>query len=66
LNELELIARFKQQSFLRERSLAALMKDADLAPELIKRRKFHLRGEKVRNRAMVGRIFARCTGSTEK
>jgi hypothetical protein len=31
-----------------------------LAPELLKRKKFHLVGEKAHDRAVVARIFARC------
>jgi heterodisulfide reductase subunit C len=60
LNELELIAEFKLSTFLRGRSLSFLLKDATLAPELMKRKKFHLLGEKAHDRAVVARIFARC------
>jgi heterodisulfide reductase subunit C len=60
LNELELIAEFKLSTFLRGRSLSFLLKDATLAPQLMKRKKFHLMGEKVHDRAVVARIFARC------
>jgi len=60
LNELELIAEFKLSTFLRGRSLSFLFKDATLAPKLTKRKKFHLLGEKVHDRAVVARIFARC------
>jgi heterodisulfide reductase subunit C len=60
LNELELIAEFKLTTFLRGRSLSFLLKDATLAPELMKRKKFHLVGEKVHDRAVLARIFARC------
>ena len=60
LNELELIAEFKLSTFLRGRSISFLLKDATLAPELMKRKKFHLAGEKARNRAVLARIFARC------
>jgi heterodisulfide reductase subunit C len=60
LNELELIAEFKLSAFLRGRSLSFLLKDATLAPQLMKRKKFHLVGEKAHDRAVVARIFARC------
>jgi len=60
LNELELIAEFKLSTFLHGRSLSFLLKDATLAPELMKRKKFHLVGEKARDRAVLARIFARC------
>jgi len=60
LNELELIGEFKLSTFVRGRSLSFLFKDATLAPELMKRKKFHLLGEKAHDRAAVARIFARC------
>ena len=60
LNELELIGEFKLSTFLHGRSLSFLLKDATLAPELMKRKKFHLVGEKARDRAVLARIFARC------
>lgn len=59
LNELELIALFKGEVFLRDRALPVLFEDADLAPKLQRRRKLHLIGERVRNRGVVSRIFAR-------
>jgi heterodisulfide reductase subunit C len=60
LAELELIAAFKTRSFLADLSVPQLMKDALLAPKLMRRGKFHLRGEKVRDRQVVERIFERC------
>jgi heterodisulfide reductase subunit C len=60
LNELELIAEFKLSTFLHGHSISFLLKDATLAPELMKRKKFHLAGEKARDRAVLARIFARC------
>jgi len=63
LRELELIAAFKGEVFLRGRSLGFLFEDASLAGELQKRRKLHLRGEAARDRAVVGRIFERAGGS---
>jgi heterodisulfide reductase subunit C len=62
LNEVELIARFKGEVFLRDRSLPFLFRDAGLAPQLQKRRKLHLSGEKVRDRSVVVRIFERTAG----
>jgi heterodisulfide reductase subunit C2 len=59
LNELELIALFKGEVFLRDRALPVLFEDADLAPKLQRRRKLHLIGERVRDRGVVSRIFAR-------
>ncbi len=65
LNEVELIAQFKAQVFFGSRSLTFLFRDAGLAPELQKRRKFHLFGEKARDRAVVGRIFERSMGGAQ-
>jgi heterodisulfide reductase subunit C len=60
LDEIELIAEFKLRALPSERSLRFLFKDAGLAPELQKRHKLHLRGEKVKDRDVVRRIFDRC------
>jgi heterodisulfide reductase subunit C len=60
LDEIELIAEFKLRALPSERNLRFLFQDAGLAPELQKRRKLHLRGEKVQDRTLVRRIFARC------
>jgi heterodisulfide reductase subunit C len=65
LNEIELIAAFKGAVFLRSRSLSFLFEDAGLAPELQKRRKLHLRGEKARDRGVVARIFERTAGGAQ-
>lgn len=65
LNEIELIAAFKGAVFFRNRSLSFLFEDAGLAPELQKRRKFHLRGEKARDRGVVARIFDRTAGGAQ-
>jgi heterodisulfide reductase subunit C len=62
LCEVELIGEFKTRAFLKDRNFRLLFKDAMLAPELMKRQKFHLRGEKVRDRGIVGRIFEKCEG----
>ncbi len=65
LCEIELIAAFKGEVFFRNRSLGFLFESAGLAPKLQKRRKLHLRGEKVRNRGVVGRIFERTAGGAQ-
>ncbi len=65
LNEVELIAAFKGSVFFRNHSLSVLFEDAGLAPELQKRRKLHLRGEKARDRGVVGRIFERTAGGAQ-
>lgn len=60
LNELELIAAFKTAAFLGDHSVPLLFKDAMLAPKMRARGKLHLIGEKVHDRRVVDRIFARC------
>ena len=65
LCELELIGVFKTKAFLKDQSLPLLFKDAMLAPQLMKRKKFHLRGEQVRDRKLVRRIFEKCNAATE-
>lgn len=60
LNELELIGLYKTEAFLGDLSLPLLLKDAFLAPRMMKRHKLHLLGEKVRDRGVVRRIFDRC------
>jgi heterodisulfide reductase subunit C2 len=60
LCELELIGTFKTKAFFKDKSLPLLFKDAMLAPQLIKRKKFHPRGERVRDRSLVRRIFEKC------
>jgi heterodisulfide reductase subunit C2 len=60
LCELELIGRFKTKAFFKDKNLPLLFKDAMLAPQLIRRKKFHLRGERVRDRNVVRRIFEKC------
>ena len=62
LAEIELIAAFKGEVFFRDRSLPFLFEDAGLAPQLQRRRKLHLRGERVRDRGVVARIFERAGG----
>jgi heterodisulfide reductase subunit C2 len=63
LCELELIGAFKTRTFLKDKNFPLLFKDAGLAPQLMKRRKFHLRGERVKDRQLVRRIFAKCEES---
>ncbi len=60
MNEIEMTVMFKTLGFLKDFSVPLLMKDALLAPKLMQRGKFHLVGEKVRDRAVVRRIFDRC------
>ncbi len=61
LNELELIAQFKLDAVFRAGRVAVIFQDATLAPQLNKRKKLHVTGEKVRDRGVVARIFVRCS-----
>jgi hypothetical protein len=60
LHELSLVRNFKISAFLRDWSLPLLMKDAQLGPQMLRRGKLHLKGEKVRDLGIVARIFERC------
>jgi heterodisulfide reductase subunit C2 len=60
LCELELIGVYKSKAFFKDKNLSLLFKDALLAPQLMKRKKFHLRGEKAKDRGLVRRIFEKC------
>lgn len=61
LCEVELIGVFKTKAFFRDGSLSHLMDGAMLAPSLMKRKKFHLRGDRVKDRGVVARIFEKCS-----
>ena len=63
LNELELVGVFKTRGFIKDLDIPFLFKDSLLAPRMMKRGKFHLKGEKVEDRDLVGRIFERCMPS---
>ncbi len=60
LVELELIGVFKTKTFLSDGSIAHMLKDALLAPQLSKRGKLHIARNRVRDRQVVERIFSRC------
>jgi len=60
LNEMELVAWFKTRAFAKDFSVPLLFKDAMLGPKMIKRGKFHLKGERVRDRDVVRRMFEKC------
>lgn len=66
LNELELIAAFKMDVAFGGGRLGFLFKDAALGPQMSKRKKLHLMPEKAQDRAVVERIFARCTNRAEQ
>ena len=60
LAELDLVRKFKTQGFFADLSIPQLFKDALLGPQLLRRGKLHLRSRRVKDRKLVGRIFARC------
>jgi heterodisulfide reductase subunit C len=60
LAEIELAGAFKTRAFCGDLSVPMLLKDSWLAPRMMKRGKFHLRAEKVKDRGIVRRIFERC------
>jgi len=60
LAELDLVRQFKTRSFFHDLNIPHLFKDALLAPQLLRRGKFHFLPGKVRDRGIVGRIFERC------
>lgn len=60
VNEVEMIAQYKIEGFAAMRRLDLLFDGAMLAPQLQMHHKLHLIGEKVRDRDLVRRIFARC------
>jgi heterodisulfide reductase subunit C len=60
LRETELIGAFKMRTFFRDGSVPLLMEGVTLAPALWKRKKFHLVGQRVKDRGVVERIFAKC------
>jgi len=65
LTELSMIRDFKTKAFLNDGSIPMLLKDAGLAPRLMGRGKLHFRGEKVKDRGVVKRIFERCEAGEE-
>lgn len=60
LAEIDLVRNFKTQGFLGDLNVPLLFKDSLLAPQLLRRGKLHLRSRRVKDRKLVGRIFARC------
>ena len=63
LCEVELIGMFKTKAFLKDGDIPLLMNGAMLAPQLMKRKKFHLVGQRVKDRGVVARIFEKCSQS---
>ncbi len=64
LCEMEMVGSFKTKAFLGDLNIPLLFKDALLAPRMMKRGKFHWLGQRVRDRGLVQRIFARCMASS--
>jgi heterodisulfide reductase subunit C len=62
LRELELIGAFKTKAFLGDLNIPLLMKDALLAPRMMRRGRLRLFGQRVKDRGVVERIFERCQG----
>ena len=65
LNEIEMMVQYKLEGFATIRRLGFLLNGAMLAPRMKMRNKLHIIGEKVRDRGLVRRIFARCMDGTE-
>lgn len=66
VNELELVGQFKTSVFMKDLNVPFLMKDALLGPKMMGKGKLHLKGEKARDRELVGRIFDRCMARTHE
>ena len=66
VDELQLVGEFKARTFWTEWSVPFLFKDAMLGPRMLQRGKLHLRGERVKDRGVVQRIFARCQNGTSQ
>ena len=62
LCEVELIGAFKTSAFFKDKNIPLLLDGAMLAPALMKRKKFHLRRQRVKDRSVVARIFKKCMG----
>ena len=66
LRELQLIGVFKTKAFLADGNLPLLVKDAMLAPRMLKRGKLHFAAKRVRDRGIVQRIFDRCENGKDE
>lgn len=66
VSELELVGQFKTSVFMKDLNVPFLMKDALLGPRMMGKGKLHLIGEKVRDRAVVARIFEKCMHQTHE
>ncbi|MEN6452149.1 MAG: 4Fe-4S dicluster domain-containing protein [Thermoguttaceae bacterium] len=60
LREVELIGEFKTRAFFKDGSVSQALSGAMLAPALMKRKKFHLVGERAKDLGVVARIFEKC------
>ena len=61
LSEVALTGWFKTRALLHDLNLPLFFKDFLLAPRLMRRGKLHLLGQSVKDRAVVARIFERCS-----
>ncbi len=66
LAELELVGEFKTKSFLNDLNLPLLLKDALLAPKMLRRGKLHVWSQRVKDRGVVQRIFQRCASPEDR
>ncbi|MDR0327818.1 MAG: 4Fe-4S dicluster domain-containing protein [Planctomycetaceae bacterium] len=61
-NEIEMVAEYKIRGFLSDGSLKQALKDANLGLPMLMRNKLHIKaGSPVKDKALVKRIFAKCT-----
>ncbi len=60
LRETELIGAFKMRAFFKDGDIPLLVAGATLAPALWRRKRFHLVGQRVKDRGIVERIFDKC------
>ncbi|MDR1962570.1 MAG: 4Fe-4S dicluster domain-containing protein [Planctomycetaceae bacterium] len=66
-NELEMVAEYKIRGFLGDLNPLLALKDADLGLPMFLRGKLHIKvGAPVKNKALVRRIFAKCTETVRK
>ncbi|MDR3109403.1 MAG: 4Fe-4S dicluster domain-containing protein [Planctomycetaceae bacterium] len=65
-NELEMVAEFKIAGFLNDFSIPLALKDAMFGPSMFFKGKLHLKpGSPVKDKALVKRIFDKCSKLTE-
>ena len=60
LTELALVRKFKTRAFLDDLNVPMLLKDAMLAPKMLRRGKLHVFPGRAKDRGVVRRIFEKC------